>query len=67
MDFKGRNAIEGCGVALGYVFSYFLFATILFFILLFLKKISGDWSYLYAMAITAALSLAGFLAGRLLR
>ncbi len=67
MIFEQDKSIEKFGEKAGYVFSYFLFTTILFFILTLLDKIPESWSYFYVMGITILIAFIGFVIGRLLR
>ena len=67
MRFEENNLIEKVGEKLGYIFSFFLFATILFFILEVLKKIPESWSYIHVMGLTALIALAGVIIKRFLR
>lgn len=66
--FEPDRTFERAGKALGYIFSYFLFTTILFFIFIldFSGRI-GSWGYPYIMAITFAISLIGIGLKRLLK
>tara|TARA_Y100000310_G_C20615600_1_gene780447 strand:- start:1344 stop:1547 length:204 start_codon:yes stop_codon:yes gene_type:complete len=59
MIFEENKIIAKWGEITGYIFSYFLFTTILFFILILLKKIPESWSYLSIMIITALIALLG--------
>jgi len=43
---------EKIGEKIGYLFSYFLFTTILYYILTLLNKIPSNWNYINIMAIT---------------
>ncbi|MBI2653406.1 hypothetical protein HYX02_01205 [Candidatus Woesearchaeota archaeon] len=67
MKFEEDKSIGGVGEKIGFVFSYFIFTTILFFILKFTKKLPQAWTYLHIMAITLAIALAGILLKRLLK
>lgn len=67
MIFEENKAFEDLGEKLGYVFSYFLFTTVLFFVLMLLKKISGFSSYVYVMIIAALIAFMGFVIKRLLK
>ena len=62
-----NKTIEKLGEKLGYIFSYFIFTTILFFILSISNKISGPLSYIYVMVIVVLISAAGILIKRFLR
>lgn len=46
---------------LGFVFSYFIFTTVLFFALKFLNKIPEDFSYFYIMLITIGITFLGLI------
>ena len=67
MTFEQNKGIEKLGEKIGFIFSYFLFTTILFFILVLLKKIPESWSYLYVMGITILIVLIGAIIKRLLK
>ncbi|MDP6138642.1 MAG: hypothetical protein QGI89_00890 [Candidatus Woesearchaeota archaeon] len=67
MIFEQNKSLEKLGEKLGYVFGYFLFTTILFFILLLLKKIPETWSYFHIMGITILIALLGVIIKRLLK
>jgi len=47
------------GKKFGYLFSYFLFTTILFYILTWLEKIPLSWTYLHIMGITIIIAVVG--------
>ena len=51
----------------GYIFSYFLFTTILFFILKFLNKLPENWTYFHIMGITLLIIIIGTLLKRILK
>lgn len=59
--------VRRAGVAMGYTLSYFLFTTILFIMLILLKKIPASWTYFHVMGITGAIALAGIAVKRLLK
>ena len=67
MIFEENKIIEKLGEKLGYIFSYFLFTTILFFILTLLKKIPESWSYIHIMVITVVIALGGTMIKRLFK
>jgi len=67
MIFEQDKSIEKFGEKAGYVFSYFLFTTILFFILTLLGKIPESWSYFHIMGITILIAFIGFVMERILR
>ena len=58
MDFKQQNE-HPITKKLGYAISYFVFTTILYLVLLYLKKLPEAWTYFHIMAITALIALAG--------
>jgi CDP-diglyceride synthetase len=64
MLFKEKNPIENYGEKIGFIFGYFLFTTVLFFILNFLNKIPKNWSYLNLMTLTFVIALIGTLIKR---
>ncbi|MCH8003551.1 MAG: hypothetical protein IH934_02875 [Nanoarchaeota archaeon] len=67
MIFEENKTIEKIGEKLGYIFSYFLFTTILFFILVMLKKIPESWSYTHVMGIVILIALVGVIIKRFLK
>lgn len=67
MTFEQNKSIKKLGEILGYIFSYFLFTTILFFILVLLKKIPETWNYFHVMGITILIVLIGAIIKRLLK
>ena len=67
MIFEENKTIEILGEKLGYIFSYFLFTTILFFILMVLKKIPESWSYIHVMGIVALIVLVSTVIKRFLK
>lgn len=67
MIFEENKTIEKLGEKLGYIFSYFLFTTILFLILIFLKKIPESWSYFHVMGITISIAVIGIVIRRFLK
>jgi hypothetical protein len=64
MDFKDKN--RKFGKELGFIFSYFIFTTILFFVLKTLNKLPLGWNYFYIMWITLLIVLVGLLFRRFL-
>ncbi len=66
MFFEQNNSIERFGEKIGYAFAYFLFTTILFFILKLLNKIPASWSYYNIMVITLVIALLGIVIKRFL-
>jgi len=67
MIFEENKNIEKVGEVVGYIFSYFLFTTVLFFILVITKKIPESWSYFHVMIITVSIAIIGVIIKRLLR
>ena len=66
MIFERNNNIERLGEKIGYVFAYFLFTTVLFFILKLLNKIPKFWSYFHIMLIILIIALVGVVIKRFL-
>jgi hypothetical protein len=67
IKFKRDNSIEGLGRMAGYIFSYLMFTTILYFLLVALKKMPGNWTYFHIALLSFCLSLSGEILKRLLR
>ncbi len=67
MKFEQNKSVEKWGEKVGYLFSYFLFTTFLYFILSFLDKLPPTWSYYHIMAITFCIALGAIIVRRLLR
>ena len=67
MDFEENKSVAKFGEIIGFLFSYLLFTTILFFALRFTEKIPKWWSVLQIIPITFAIALLGLLLKRLLR
>jgi len=67
MIFEENKTIENLGEKLGYIFGYFLFTTILFFILGVLKKIPESWSYIHVMGIVTLIVLVSTIIKRFLK
>lgn len=59
MRFEENKFAEKLGVKIGYLFGYFLFTTILFFLLRLTDKIPSNWIYLDIMIITFLITLIG--------
>lgn len=59
--------MERSGERAGYLFSYFMFTTMLYFLLIFLKKLPGDWSYLSVAFFTFCITLTGEAVKRMLK
>ena len=55
------------GEIIGYIFGYFIFTTILYFILVLLKKIPEDWDYFYVVGITLIIMVVGITIKKLLK
>ena len=67
MILKQNTLIEKFGNKIGYLFSYLLFTTILFFILGWLNKIPDSWTYFHIMAATLLIALFGAIIKRFLK
>ena len=59
--------IKENGKKIGYIFGYFLFTTILYLMLILLKKIPENWTYFHIMGITLIITITGALLKRLLK
>lgn len=60
MVFEQKGTDEKIGIVVGFIFMYFVFTTILFYILILLEKLPKSWNYFYIMIITAIVVLIGF-------
>ena len=67
MLFNENELMDKAGIMAGFVFGYFLFTTILFFLLTFLNKIPEDWTYLHIASLTLLITLIGAFLKYLLR
>ena len=67
MKFEEKYAANKTGKRMGYAFAYFLFTTILFFILRMSNKIPDTWSYFHMMGIVLFIALTGIGLKRVLR
>jgi hypothetical protein len=67
MIFEQEKTLEKYGEKAGYVFAYFLFTTVLFFVLTFFEKIPESWSYFTIMGITLIIVLIGVVIKSLLK
>ena len=64
MIFENKTEVERIGKVIGYIIMYFIFTTILYFILKILDKLPGTWDYFHIMAITITIALTGILIKR---
>ena len=62
-----HNSIRNFGQRVGFLFSYLVFTTILYFILTLLNKLPNDWSYLSVVLITLAIVIIGFILKKVLK
>jgi len=62
-----KNDAEKFNKKFGYIFGYFLFTTIVYFILTLLKRIPQNWTYLHIMGITLIITIIGISLKKLLR
>lgn len=67
MIFEQNKSITKLGERVGYIFAYFVFTTILFFILGILNKIPVTWSYFHIMAVAFIIALTGIVIKWLLK
>ena len=65
MIFEQTKIYENFGYKLGYIFSYFLFTTVLYFILILVRK--TQLSYPYVMGIALLIALIGTAIKKLLK
>ena len=66
MNFEVRKSKKR-GEKIGYVIMYFIFTTILYFILKLLDKIPDSWTYFHVLSLTLSIVLLGTLIKLLLR
>jgi len=62
-----QTRVRKFGKIIGYSFSYFLFTTILFYILTLTTKLPTSWTYVHIMGVTISISLIGIGIKRILR
>ena len=67
MKFEEKNSLIKFGEVSGYLISYFIFTTILFFMLTIFSKLPEGWNYLHIMATTFIIALLGTLIKYLLK
>lgn len=67
MIFEENRTTEKLGEILGYIFSFFLFSTILFFILFVLKKIPESWPYIHVVGIVILIVLVSLIVKKFLK
>jgi len=67
MNFEKEDFYKRAGEYVGYLSMYFIFTTILYFILKILGKLPLSWNYLYVLNLTLFIVLIGILVGRVLR
>jgi len=67
MNVEQHHSLQKGGKFLGFLLSYGIFTTILFFILLLTKKLPALWGYYHIAAITLGITLLGILLRKLLK
>lgn len=67
VQFDKKNNFELWGKRTGYIFSYFLFTTVLYTVLYFTGKLPAFWTYFHILAITAGIVLIGSILQRMLK
>ncbi len=67
LKFEKSTIDEKIGAGAGFLVSYFVFTTLLFFILYFLHKLPANWTYFHIAGITLAITIIGLLLNRYLR
>ena len=66
MEFE-QNKYEKISTKFGYIFSYILFTTMLYFILILLNKLPKNWNYINIATITFIVSLVAVIIKKLLK
>ena len=66
MNFNETNHLFKIGEKLGFVASYFIFTTFIYFMLLFLNKLPNSWDYIHIAGITLLVTLINMLIKRFL-
>lgn len=66
MIFEQNKSIEKMGEKIGYLFSYILFTTIVFFIFSFLNKLPSNWSFFHITGVTLLIAIIGIIIKRVL-
>lgn len=67
MVFKRNDFSERLGQAAGYIFSYIMFTTILYFVLFSSRKLPANWTYFHVALLSFCVSLAGETIKRLIK
>lgn len=65
--FDQDRRFEIVGKKIGYVIGYFIFTTILFYVLHFMNKLPRSWSYVHVMGITISIAMFAVIVKRLLK
>ncbi|MDP3918387.1 MAG: hypothetical protein Q8Q35_00585 [Nanoarchaeota archaeon] len=60
MDFDQGEDFNHIGETLGFIFSYFVFTTILFTLFYYLDKLPSGWTYYHIMTLTLFIVFIGF-------
>jgi hypothetical protein len=67
MEFEKKNTLEYFSSKLGFLLSYCIFTTILYYMLLLLHKIPSNWTILNIAAITFSVTVFGLFLKKLLK
>jgi len=67
MSFEHSKTIGNFGEKVGFIFSYLLFTTVIFFLFSLLGKLPSDWSYIHIMLITSIITFIGLVIGEYLK
>lgn len=59
MNFDESKRLEKFGEKTGYLFSYLMFTTLMFFILTILGSMPDGWTYFHIMGITLSVTILG--------
>jgi len=66
MDFNKKENTRKLGERIGFILMYFIFTTLLYFVLKFLGRIP-NWNYFHIVFLTLAITLTGILLDKILR
>ena len=66
--FSEKNkTMEKIGKKIGYILGYFIFTTVLFYVLTYFNKLPSNWTYFNIMSITLITALIGIFLRRILK
>jgi len=67
MEFKDKGNFKVAGIIIAVIFMYFVFTTVLYFILKFTHRLPASWSYISLSIVTTFVILSGSLIKLLLK